>query len=128
MAETLEGLVRGVPLADARAAVEAALAKEGFGVLTEIDVQATLKRKLDLDFRPYVILGACNPALAHRALQTSLDVGVMLPCNVILYEVPEGIAVRAFDPMDFAAREPGLREVATEVRSRLARVVASVSQ
>jgi uncharacterized protein (DUF302 family) len=111
---------------DALARVPAALQSEGFGVLTEIDVRETLKEKLDVDFRRYKILGACNPPLAHRALQAELEVGVMLPCNVIVYEGDDGRAVVvAIDPMEtVAARErPEIRRVAETVREKLARVL-----
>ena len=104
------------------------LATEGFGVLTEIDVAATLKKKLGADFRRYKILGACNPVLAQRALGIELDIGVMLPCNVIVYERDDGKAtVVAIDPMaTIAAQDPNLVPVATEVRARLGRVVAAL--
>jgi len=114
---------------DARAKVAAALQREGFGVLTEIDVQATLKKKLDVDFRRYTILGACNPPFAHRALQTHLDVGLLLPCNVIVYEEDGGrVHVAAIDPLEtIAARgEPELRAIASEVRAKLDRAIAGL--
>lgn len=113
------------PYEDVLAAVPEALKTEGFGVLTEIDVQQTLKKKLDVDFRRYKILGACNPPLAHRALSADLDIGVMLPCNVIVYEVEPGrTAVSAIDPMStIAASDPKLRSIAEEVKGKLDRVL-----
>jgi uncharacterized protein (DUF302 family) len=104
--------------------VPEALRTEGFGVLTEIDVQQTLKRKLDVDFRRYRILGACNPPFAHQALQHSLDVGMLMPCNVIVYETDEGkIVVSAVDPMQTMAAQgdPALRPLAEAVRQKLQR-------
>jgi uncharacterized protein (DUF302 family) len=106
--------------------VPEALREEGFGVLTEIDVQATLKKKLDVDFRRYRILGACNPPFAHRALQHSLDVGMLLPCNVIVYETDDRkTVVSAVDPMQTMAAQgdPALRPLADEVRQKLQRVI-----
>jgi uncharacterized protein (DUF302 family) len=105
--------------------VVAALASEGFGVLTEIDVRDTLQRKLGVEFRRYKILGACNPPLAHRALQAELEIGIMLPCNVIVYERDDGNAVVvAIDPMQtIAARHPALMPIAEEVRAKLGRVL-----
>lgn len=113
---------------EALAAVPEALKAEGFGVLTEIDVQKTLDEKLKVPFRRYRILGACNPPMAHQALTAEIDAGVMLPCNVIVYEDDDGCAVvTAVDPMQTLAREhPGLQPVAREVRDRLGRVVAAL--
>jgi uncharacterized protein (DUF302 family) len=104
------------------------LKSEGFGVLTQIDVQATIKQKLGLDFRRYRILGACNPKLAHQALSHALEIGVLLPCNVVVYERDDGnVVVRAVDPMQtIAATEPALAPIASEVRARLARVLEGV--
>lgn len=110
---------------DALARIPEALKGEGFGVLTEIDVRDTLKNKLGVDFRRYKILGACNPPLAHQALSATLDVGVMLPCNVVVYEGDDGRAVvQAIDPMQtVAAADPRLAEVAKTVRGKLERVL-----
>ncbi len=110
---------------DALARVPEALKSEGFGVLTEIDVQQTLKNKINVDFRRYKILGACNPPLAHEALTTMLEVGVMLPCNVVVYEGDDGKAVvLAIDPVQtVAAAQPALTKMATTVRDKLARVL-----
>ena len=110
--------------------VTAALKEEGFGVLTEIDVKATLKKKLDADFRRYVILGACNPRLAYRALQTDLAVGLLLPCNVIVYEEDEGRSIVSIvDPLAMLGivENDSLREVADEARARLTRVVEQLA-
>jgi uncharacterized protein (DUF302 family) len=110
---------------EALARVPEALKSEGFGVLTEIDVKDTLKKKLDVDFRRYRILGACNPPLAHRALSTDLEVGLMMPCNVVVYEDDDARAVvMAIDPMQtFAAQDARLRDVAEAVRAKLAAVL-----
>ena len=101
------------------------LKEEGFGVLTEIDVKATLKQKIGAEFRRYKILGACNPQLAHRVLSTDLEIGTMLPCNVVVYEGDDGKAVvLALDPVHaIAATSPAVRPIAEEVRTRLARVL-----
>jgi uncharacterized protein (DUF302 family) len=107
----------------------AALKKEGFGVLTEIDVAATLKEKLGVDFRKYRILGACNPPLAHKALTAEDKIGVMLPCNVIVQELGSGqTEIAAIDPRAAMERvgNPALRAIAAEVADRLTRVVKSV--
>ena len=104
------------------------LKAEGFGVLTQIDVKETLKQKIGVDFRRYKILGACNPSLAHKALSAETEIGVMLPCNVIVYEDDQGKAVVvAVDPMQtIAAANPRLAEIAGEVRQRLSRVIEKV--
>ena len=109
--------------------VEEALKAEGFGVLTRIDVQATLKEKIGADFRPYTILGACNPKLAHEALQLEDKVGTMLPCNVVVQSRGEGESeVAAIDPVASmqAIDNPGLKEAAAEVRAKLARVIEAL--
>lgn len=104
------------------------LTKEGFGVLTTIDVKETLKKKLDVDFRRYIILGACNPPFAHKALQAEEDIGLLLPCNVIVYEKGKGTVVAAFDPMIMSklTDNPAIEPVALEVRKRLERVIAAM--
>lgn len=115
--------------ADVTEAARAALAMEGFGVLTEIDVQATLASKLNVAMRPYVILGACNPALAHRALALDPAIGTLLPCNVVVAEDDNGsISVAAIDPraMFAVVDNPMLTPVVDEVRARLERVLASL--
>jgi uncharacterized protein (DUF302 family) len=106
-----------------------ALKAEGFGVLTQIDVQSTLKQKINADFRRYVILGACNPALAHRALSANLNVGLLLPCNVTVYEEGGGSVVTAVDPLETlgALKEDSVaHEVAVEARTKLQCVIASL--
>jgi uncharacterized protein (DUF302 family) len=114
-----------LPYEQAVETVVAALKEEGFGVLTEIDVQSTLKKKMGADFRKYVILGACNPPLAHRALSTTLDVGLLLPCNVVVYEQDEGSVVAILDPLSMlgVAENPELDPVAQEAQTRLRRVI-----
>jgi uncharacterized protein (DUF302 family) len=108
--------------------VPEALKAEGFGVLTQIDVQATLKEKIGADFRRYRILGACNPKLAYRALSAELDVGVMMPCNVVVYEGDDGLAVvTAIDPMaTIASTNTGLNVIAGEVKFGLQRALAAI--
>ncbi len=115
---------------EAIARVTEALKERGFGVLTEIDVRATLKKKIGADFRPYVILGSCNPNFAHKALQAEDKIGVMLPCNVIVQELAPGrVEVAAVDPVaSMAAIEnPALEPIAGEVRQRLKDVIASLA-
>jgi uncharacterized protein (DUF302 family) len=127
------GIVTTVALPYERAVerTRAALAQQGFGVLTEIDVAATLKQKLDVTFRPYIILGACNPPLAHRALSAERDIGLLLPCNVVVYaaDEPGKSVVAAMDPVAALALtgKDTIRGVAEEVRARLERALAAVT-
>jgi len=105
------------------------LKKEGFGILTEIDVKETLKKKLDVDFKKYKILGACNPPFAYKALQAEDKIGAMLPCNVIVIEqAPGRIEVAAIDPIASmqAVGNPNLGKVASEVQSKLKKIVESL--
>jgi uncharacterized protein (DUF302 family) len=119
-----------VPYESAVQLTREALAASGFGVLTEIDVKATLKKKLDVDFRPYVILGACNPPLAHRALQNELPIGLLLPCNVVVYagDAPETSVVAVLDPvvqLGVTGRDD-LEPLAMEVRDLLQQALERV--
>ena len=119
-----------VPYAQAIERVTAALKSEGFGVLTKIDVKATMREKLNVEFRDYAILGACNPTLAHRALSTILDVGLLLPCNVTVYATDdEHSVVSIIDPGSMMAvmGNPALAAVADEARARLERVHAALA-
>lgn len=123
---------RTVDLAFERAvdATVESLKEQGFGVLTDIDVEATLKNKLGVDFRPYRILGACNPKMAHRALEMEDKIGTMLPCNVIVQELDDGrVEVAAVDPVESmrAIENPRLQEVAQQVRGLLVAAVDGVA-
>ncbi len=107
------------------------LAKDGFGILTEIDVKATLKKKLDVDFRPYIILGACNPPLAHKALSAEENIGLLLPCNVVVYAGDDAgkSVVAAIDPitqLGITGNE-AIAPVAKDVRSRLEKVLERIA-
>ena len=104
------------------------LKKEGFGVLTTIDVKDTLKKKIDVDFKKYTILGACNPKLAHGALQVEEELGLLLPCNVIVYEKNDKTVVSIFDPivMTIVIENPEMKSVAEEVKGKLKRVLEAI--
>ncbi len=119
-----------LPYEEAVARTREELGKEGFGVLTEIDVKATLKKKLDADFRPYVILGACNPPFAYQALQAERDVGLLLPCNVVVYAGEEaGTSVVAMlDPEEMLklTGRDDIADVAAEVKAKLARALEAL--
>ena len=134
MEETLYGLrvEIAVPYDDAVSLATAALKSEGFGVLTTIDVKQTLKNKLDRDFRKYVILGACNPPLADRALRAELEVGLLLPCNVIVYETtPSSSVVAAMAPLaalGIVGENQQLAGVAREADQRLRNALASLEK
>ena len=114
---------------DAIVRVTEELKKEGFGVLTEVDMQATLKKKLDVDFRPYKILGACNPPFAYKALQAEQNIGLLLPCNVIVQDAGNGkTEIAAIDPLVSMSRveNPALEPVATEIKAKLQRVIQNL--
>ncbi len=117
-----------VPYADAVGAIREALATEGFGILTEIDVAATLKKKLDLDFKKYVILGACNPPLAHQALEADPFIGLLLPCNVVVMEEGNGSVVSVIDPaaMFSVVNKPGMEPLVEAVSTKLKRALAAL--
>ncbi len=117
-----------LPYEEALERVKEELKQEGFGVLTEIDMKSTLREKLDVDFRKYTIIGACNPPLAHKALQAELEVGLLLPCNVIVYEDENESVVTAFDPeAAFGITDDAeLATVAREAKARLQRVIAAL--
>ncbi len=114
--------------AEAVEQTKAALKEQGFGVLCEIDVRQTMKEKRGIDFRPYVILGACNPPLAEKALEAELDLGLLLPCNVIIYETAVGSVVVAMDPEPVLGLvgNPALAPIAREVKARLQAALARV--
>lgn len=114
--------------ADAVEKTKEALKAEGFGVLCEIDVKATLKAKIGEDIEPYIILGACNPTLAHQALSAEPDLGLLLPCNVIVYERDGATWVKAIEPhtMLSVVGNPSVEAVATQVREKLEKVLASI--
>ena len=124
------GIEVAMPMDAAEEAVRGALADEGFGILTEIDVQATMKAKLDIDRSPYKILGACNPPLAARALAADEHVGMLLPCNVVVYESDAGTVVAAMEPAIMATVSPeaALAEVAADARERLTRALATLEE
>jgi len=114
---------------EAVAATRAALAEQGFGVLTEIDVQATLKAKLELEMEPYLILGACNPQLAHQALEVERDIGLLLPCNVVVRRDGDHTLVQALDPQVMVSLPglPALQSVADEAGRRLSAALQAVA-
>ena len=119
----------GIGFEDAIAQVTEALQKEGFGILTEIDVQGTFKKKLDVDFRKYKILGACNPVLAHKALQAEPQIGLMLPCNVVVQESESGetiVSIANPKAMFEMVDSPSLKTVAEEADERLRRVIGAM--
>ena len=125
---TINRLITGADFNKVDARTRAALADNGFGVLTEIDVKATMKKKLDVDIPAYCILGACNPKMAMEAIRMEPRVGAMLPCNVILREVEDGVEVSAIDPVASmqAIDNPALHSVAGQVRDLLSRAVAAI--
>ena len=131
---TRYGLSTSIPMNYEQAVLRTkeALSAEGFGVLTEIDVAATMRKKLDVEFRPYVILGACNPPLAYKALTAERDIGLLLPCNVIVYagDEPGRSVVAVMDPeeaLQLAGNE-AIRPLASEVKARLTRVLQSLDR
>ena len=128
MSYTIDRIIRDADFEDVDARTRAALAAHGFGVLTEIDVKATMKKKLDVDMPPYRILGACNPQMAHQAIGMEPRVGAMLPCNVILRAVDGGVEFSAIDPLVSmeAIDNDELKSVAGQVRGMLTEVVEQI--
>ena len=122
------GVTLAAPYDEAVPRVKKALKDEGFGVLSEIDVQGALKEKLGIDRGRYLIIGACNPRLAHQALEAEPDLGVFLPCNVIVYEAADGTHVSAIDPIGMLGQvaNPVLDQIADEVKQRFTRVIAAL--
>lgn len=125
MSYTHDRRIAGADFDEVDGRVRAALADKGFGVLTEVDVKATMKKKLGLDMEPYRILGACNPSMAHKALELEPRVGAMLPCNVILRQVDGGVEISAIDPVASMAAidNPGLKTLAGQVRDMLGEAI-----
>jgi uncharacterized protein (DUF302 family) len=117
-----------IPFDAAVEKVTTELQKEGFGVLTTIDVKETLKKKLDVDFKKYKILGACNPPFAHKALQVEEEIGLLLPCNVIVFEREGKSVVSVFDPLSMSRimDNPAIQPIAEETKQRLQRVISAV--
>ncbi len=134
MPATLEDIAlrthMNLPYEQALERVVTALQAEGFGVLTEIDVQATLKKKLNVDFRRYAILGACNAPVAHQALTTELEIGLLLPCSVIVYEDDTGTVVSILDPQVLVtlSGNTALQSPMADAHARLARVITALAQ
>ena len=122
--------ILNLPYESALEKVTDALKSEGFGILTSIDVKETMKKKLDVDFRKYTILGACNPPLAHKALTARPDVGLLLPCNVIVYEEGDTTVVNIIDPISMTnfIQDQSLAAVAEEARQRLKRVSDAIQK
>ena len=128
MSYTIDRVIEDADFEDIDARTRAALADQGFGVLTEIDVKATMKKKLDVDMQSYRILGACNPNMAHQAIGMEPNIGAMLPCNVILRQLENGVQVSAIDPVASmqAIDNDELKGVAGQVRGMLSDVVAAI--
>ncbi|HMQ68359.1 MAG TPA: DUF302 domain-containing protein [Ignavibacteria bacterium] len=126
---TFNKTLKGISYEDALLKVTDELKKEGFGIITEVDVKETFKKKLDLDFRKYKILGACNPGFAHKAIESESRIGVFLPCNVIVQEIDNGeIEVSAVDPEASmsSVNNAGLKDIASEVKNKLKKVIGSL--
>ncbi len=128
MSYSLNRTFPGASMEDIDARTRAALADQGFGILTEIDVKATLKKKIDVDMEPYTILGACNPKMANQAIQLEPRIGTMLPCNVLVRQVEGGIEVSAVDPLaSFSAiGNPKLEDIAGQVKGMLEKALAAI--